>query len=215
MVTAHGNGLTRGAGQRAQRTASGSSGVGVPLTAVMTSAGRMPALAAGPPEVTETTPAPAGVPSGVVAVVTATPSAARPELVTCPVAMSCRAILVTTSDEMAKPMPGPPAAQLLVGGCEGRDAHDLAGQVDQGAAAVAGVDRGGRLDRVRQGRPGDPPPARTRSGRPRTRYQGPPTGGWLDLPVRMSRGPGQRPTSVIPAQGTEVRIIGVQVRSRA
>ena len=43
------------------------------------------------------------------------------------------------------------AADLRIGGLERRDADDLAAEVDEGAAAVAGVDRGAGLDGVGQG----------------------------------------------------------------
>lgn len=64
-------------------------------------------LGAGPSAVTETTPTPAGAPFAPVTVVASTPSAARPELVTCPVAISCLAMLVTMSEEITKPSNGP------------------------------------------------------------------------------------------------------------
>jgi hypothetical protein len=41
-------------------------------------------------------------------------------------------------------------AELGIQGRQGGDADDLAGQVDQGAAAVAGIDLGARLDDVGQ-----------------------------------------------------------------
>src|SRR2546429_3424392 len=54
---------------------------------------------------TDTTPTPAGCPPGFATVSTVTPSAARPELVTLPVAMSCGAMRVTVSLGIAKPIP--------------------------------------------------------------------------------------------------------------
>jgi hypothetical protein len=82
------------------------SGVAVPLSAVITSPALIPALAAGSPLVTDTTPAPAGEPLALVTVLTATPSAARPEFVTRPLFASWRAMSLAVLDKIANPMPG-------------------------------------------------------------------------------------------------------------
>src|SRR5262249_39480894 len=95
-------------GCRPARTAASVSvsGVAVPLTAVMTSPGRRPASAAGPPGVTAAMLTPAGWPPDPMTVCGWPPGAAGGGWVTGPVLMICPAIWVTMWEGMANPIPG-------------------------------------------------------------------------------------------------------------
>jgi hypothetical protein len=65
----------------------------------------------------------------------------------------CSAMCLTVEAGIAKPMPGaaPRRAEAGVGDGRRRDSDDLAVQVDQGAAAVAGIDGRGDLHHVGEG----------------------------------------------------------------
>src|ERR1700722_10565471 len=79
--------------------------ISLPSTEVITSPGRSPAEAAGPPGDTDAIAAPARCRDDAAALEADRPSVVWPGLDTWPAEISCPAMRVTVSDGMAKPMP--------------------------------------------------------------------------------------------------------------
>ena len=155
----------------------------------------IPALAAAPPAVTAATPTPAGCAGGV-------GDSLRADAERGPAGAGDLA----GGDELPgdagygvagdrEPDPGRGAAHLRIGGGQRRDADHLPGQVHQGAAAVAGVDRRAGLDGADRVPPSCPGPRRQSARWPRRcrRSRSRSARAGCPWPARSHR-PGPRPT---------------------